>query len=505
MLREILIGVDLGTSSIKVVAFDRAGRALASAARPCALSQPRPNWSEQDPSAWWRAATQAMKAVSRRIDPRRVAGISFSGQMHGSVFLDARGEVIRPCLLWNDGRTAPQCEEIIRTVGREPLLRVLRNLPLTSFTLPKLLWLKQNEKANYRRLRTLLLPKDYLRYRLTGRAAMDESDAAGTVMKVIGERRWAGEILAQLGLNAAVLPPLIGSAEIAGELTPAAARATGLVAGTPVIAGGGDQPVGAVGVGVFVEGQAMVSLGTSGVVLAPTRAVHLGGEHGLASFDHAVAGSRYLMGCVISAAGSLQWFGDALCQAEAAEAKKARRNLFDLLLERAAQTPAGAEDLWFLPYLMGERTPHPDPNARGVFFGLSTRHQKAHLTRALIEGVNFALRDSLELMRARGLAINDIRVTGGGARNPFWLQNLADILGQPVRPVENPEGGAMGAALLAGVGAGLYKDFNEAARRAIRVGDRVRPRRRDVRDYEQRYQRYRRLYPALKDLFVQYS
>jgi xylulokinase len=462
---------------------------------------PKPGWSEQNPEEWWNAAAGCLRAICKKIDPARVAGVSFSGQMHGSVFLDSRNRVIRPCLLWNDARTASQCERIVQTLGRETLLKIIKNLPLTSFTLPKVLWLREHEKAHFRRLRTVLLPKDYVRFRLTGVKCMDEADGAGTVMMEVGKKRWAVDLLTRLDLDPAMLPPLTHSTDVVGRVTPEAARATGLRAGTLVVAGGGDQPVGATGVGVFEEGQAMVSLGTSGVVFAPTRTAHEAGEGGLASFDHAVPGVSYLMGCVISAGGALQWFRNTLCGQEVAEARRRRVDPYELMLAAAAKTPLGSENLLFLPYLMGERTPYPDPCARGVFFGLSTRHTRAHLTRALLEGVTFALRDCLELIRAKGVVIREIRATGGGARSPFWLQMMADVFDLPVTRIENPEGAASGAALLAGVGTGAYKDFAEAAARAIRTGVTVRPAVARTRAYAAFYERYRALYPAVKDLF----
>ena len=500
--QDILIGVDLGTSATKVVAFDLAGNAVASATREYGVNTPHENWAEQDPEDWWKAAVGALRAITKKVSAGRVAGLSFSGQMHGSVFLDSRDRVIRPCLLWCDGRTGAECEEIIETVGKKAFLGATRNLPLTGFTLPKVMWLKNHEPENFEKLRTVLLPKDYLRFRLTGVKCMDEADGAGTVMMEVGRRRWAVGVLEKLGLDAAVLPPLTHSPDVVGRITAEAARATGLREGTLVVAGGGDQPVGAVGVGVFEEGQMMVSLGTSGVVFAPTAKAHTAGAGGMASFDHAVPGVSYLMGCINSAGGSLQWYRNTLGGEEVAQARREKRDAYDILMEGAAKAPVGAEGLLFLPYLMGERTPHNDPNARGVFFGLSPRHTKGHLTRAVIEGVTFALRDGLELVREKGVDVKEVRATGGGARSALWLKIMANVFGMPVRPVENPEGAAMGAALLAGVGTGAYKSFQEASKKAIRAGRPVKPTVGDVKKYEEVYSRYRRLYPALREEFV---
>ena len=500
----LLIGIDVGTSATKVVAFDLSGNALASASREYPLLNPKPNWAEQHPEDWWRATVEALRAISAKIDPARVAGISFSGQMHGSVFLDADDQVIRPAILWCDGRTAAQCEAAIQTVGRANFLKTIKNLPLVSFTLPKVLWLRDNEKANFKKLRAVLLPKNYVAFRMTGTKYMDVADGAGTVMMEVGKKRWAKAILEKLGIDPAILPPLVDSTEVVGGLTAEVAKATGLREGTPVVAGGGDQPVGATGMGVFEEGQVMVSLGTSGVVFAPTSKAHTGGEHGLASFDHAVPGSSYLMGCVIGAGGALQWYRNTLCREEMAEAKKSGRDVYDIMLGAAAETPLGAEGLLFMPYLMGERTPHNDPNARGAFFGLSMRHTKAFMTRAVIEGVSFALRDNLELVRAKGITVKEIRVTGGGARSKFWLQTLADIFGVPVRPIDNPEGAALGAAILAGVGTGAYKSFAEASKLAIRAQAPVKPIAKNVKVYESVYERFRGLYPATKHLLIKH-
>jgi xylulokinase len=501
---KVLIGVDLGTSAVKVVAFDVAGKALASASAAYPLLTPKPNWSEQHPEDWWQGTASALKKISKQIAPESVAGISFSGQMHGSVFLDRQNRVIRPALLWNDGRTAAECAQIVERVGEKEFLRVIKNLPLTSFTLPKLLWLKQHEAANFKRLDCVLLPKDYVRLRMTGRRALDAADGAGTVMMEVGKQRWATGILEMLGLDAAVLPELVDSSAVVGELTAEAARETGLRAGTPVAAGGGDQPVGAIGTGVVAEGQVMISLGTSGVVFAPTRQAHVAGAYGLASFDHAVPGVSYLMGCVMSAGGALQWYRNTLCAAEAARAKREKRDVYELLLSEAAQTPLGAEELLFMPYLMGERTPHANPDARGAFFGLSQRHTLPHFSRAVVEGVTFGLRDCLELVKAKGIRPREVRATGGGARGPFWRQVLADVFGLPVTPVESAEGPALGAALIAGVGVGVYRDFAAASRQAVRTGQPVKPIAKNVKAYDVVYARWRKLYPATEGLLIKH-
>ncbi len=498
----ILIGIDVGTSSTRVVAFDTRGRTLAAQTHEYPLLTPKPNWAEQHPDDWWEATKRGLKAVTAKIDPRRVAGVSFSGQMHGSVFLDSNDRVIRPALLWCDGRTAAECSEAMGKIGEKKFLATIKNPALTGFTLPKVLWLKNHELKNFAKLKTILLPKDYVRFKLTGVKAMDVADGAGTAMMEVGKKRWADDVLKKLGISSAFLPPLVESAEVAGAITKQAARETGLLEGTPVIAGAGDQPAGATGVGVIHEGQMMVSLGTSGVIFAPTRKAVLDPTLSLATFDHAVPGVSYLMGCILSAGGALQWHRNQLGREEIAEAKKAKSDPYDLLTQRAAEIHPGAEGLYFLPYLMGERSPHNDPNARGAFIGLSVRHGKPHMTRAVIEGVSFALRDCLEAARKLGIDVSEIRATGGGARSPFWMQILADVLEAKVRCVESAEGPALGAAILAGVGSGVYKDFDTAVEQAIRLGASYKPLPKRQKAYKPIYGKFKTLYPALKKHFA---
>jgi len=497
----ILIGIDVGTTSTRVVAFDLSGRTLAAATHGYAMATPRPDWAEQNPEDWWEATRQGLRDVAAAIDPARVAGLSFSGQMHGSVFLDREDRVIRPALLWCDGRTAAEGAEALRIVGRRRFLSTIKNPPLPSFTLPKLLWLRRHEPRHWRRLACVLLPKDYVRFRLTGRKAMDVADAAGTAMMEVGAARWAEPLLKRLAIDPALLPPLLPSTAQAGRLTAEAARATGLREGTPVVAGAGDQPAGAVGVGVFRQGQCMISLGTSGVIFAPTRRAVADPTLALATFDHAVPRVSYLMGCMLSAGGALQWHRNVSCGDEMAAARQGGFEAYDLMLVRASRVEPGAEGLFFLPYLMGERSPHNDPKARGAFVGLSIRHERPHLTRAVIEGVSFGLRDCLEAVRARGVGVTEVRATGGGARNPFWMQTLADVLGVRVRCVESPEGSALGAALMAGVGVGVYNSFNAAAEAAVRLGPMFRPSAGARRTYEALYAGFRALYPALRPHF----
>lgn len=498
---DILVGIDLGTSSTRVVAFDLDGRALASSVHEYPLLTPKPGWAEQNPADWWDATRKGLRAVTRAVDASRIRAVSFSGQMHGSVLLDAADEVIRPALLWCDGRTAAQCASAMETVGRERFLATIKNPALASFTLPKVLWMRDAEPRAFKRLRSVLLPKDYVRFLLTGEKLMDVADGAGTAMMEVGRRRWAEEILRDLGIDPAILPPIVESCGAAGRVTMDAARATGLPAGTLVVAGAGDQPAGAVGVGAIAEGQAMVSLGTSGVIFAPTREAVIDPTMALATFDHAVPGVSYLMGCILSAGGALQWYRNVLGTSEVAAARRAKADPYDLLLGPAAEVEAGCEGLTFLPYLMGERSPHNDPTARGAFVGLSIRHTKAHMTRAVVEGVNFALRDCLDAIRALGVPVKEIRATGGGARSGFWMQTLADTLDARVQCVASTEGPALGAAILAGVGAGLYKDFATATKLAVREGASFKPNAKRVQRYSELHGRFKELYPALRGKF----
>jgi xylulokinase len=499
--RNVLIGIDLGTHSVKVVAFRVDGTILASSSRSYPTSMPHRDWSEQKPEDWWKATTAALRSLCKKFDHARILALSLAGQMHGSVFLDRNDQVIRPSIVWNDNRTAEECRDIIQVVGRKTFLSKTRNLPLTSFTLPRLIWLKKNEKGNYRKLRSLLLPKDYIRFRLTGVKSMDVSDASGTVMMRVGSKRWATRILDKLNLDPGILPVLTQTTDVVGHITQAAHRSTGIPAGTLVVAGAGRQPAAAVASGVFNEGQVMVSLGTSGVLLAPTREVRTAESGGLASFDHAVPGSTCLVGCVLNAGGALRWFRDTLCMEETAEAQRKEIDVYDILMMNASSAPAGSENLFFMPYLTGERTPHNNPYARGVWFGLTPRHTRDHMIRSIVEGITYGLRDCLELVRSNEIKVDEIRVTGGGARSRFWLQMIADVFGLPVRPVPGLNGGAIGAAILAGIGTGIYEDFEDAADRVIRTGRVLKPALKRTEHYQANYERFRELYQGMSGLF----
>ena len=498
-----LLGIDLGTTGVKSLLLDADGVVAGSTTVPLSLSIPRPGWSEQDPAEWWTATGASVRNVIARtgIRPETIAGVGISGQMHGAVLLDATGEVVRPCILWNDQRSAPQCDEITRRAGgRERLLELVANPALAGFTAPKLLWVRENEPEVWERVATVLLPKDYLVYRLTGELGTEVSDAAGTLLLDVRRRVWSEEMLALLDLPRSLVPVCRESSDVAGHVTAEAAATCGLAAGTAVVAGGADNACAAVGTGVIAPGRLMGSIGTSGTMVAPTASPEVDPGGRAHTFCHAVPDTWYVMGVMLSAGGALRWFRDVWCQAEAEQAAREGRDAYDVLMELAAAAPAGAEGLLFLPYLSGERTPHGDPHARGVFCGLTLHHGKGHLIRAVVEGVTFGLRDSLEIIRTLGLPAGEVYATGGGARSPLWRQILADVFGVPVVAELAAEGPALGAALLAGAGTDVFS-LQDGAARAVRTGAVVRPQLDRTEVYERAYAAYTRLYPALSDLF----
>jgi len=491
---SLLLGLDVGTSGAKAVLVAEDGRVVASAAEEYPLSTPRPLWSEQDPADWWRGSRTALRRVVEHAgSASAIAGLGLTGQMHGAVFLDDADTVIRPAILWNDGRTGPQCDEIERRVGAERLIRIAGNPALAGFQAPKVLWLRQHEPANYARLRRLLLPKDYIRLLLTGQAASDASDAAGTLLLDLARRDWSDELLTALQIRRAWLPQVYEGPEITGRLRQPVADELGLPAGLPVIAGGGDNAAAAVGTGVVREGVISSSIGTSGVLFAHSDAIRLDPQGRLHSFCHAVPGAYHLMAVTLSAGGAYQWLRNTLRDLD-------RTLDYTRLSELAAATPAGAEGLVFAPYLSGERTPHRDPLARGAFVGLTLRHGLGHLARAVMEGVVFSLRDGLEIMRELGLDIGEVRAIGGGARSRLWRQMQADIFGVPITTMRVEEGPAFGAALLAGVGAGVYGDIDQAVG-VVATGETITPRPEAAARYDALYQVYRGLYGSLRPAF----
>ena len=492
MADGLFLGLDVGTSGVKAVLVDRSGDVVASATTSLTLQTPKPGWAEQDPDAWWSATVATVREVRAKAAHVKIASIGISGQMHSSVFLDRDGAVIRPALLWCDGRTTAECREIEQRVGGEDRLRDLTSNPaLEGFTLPKVLWLRNNEPAAFERLATVLLAKDYIRYRLTGVLATEPSDASATLMYDTAKLRWSDEILSALELDASILPRVGGSSEILGQVHPDAARLTGLTIGTPVVGGGADNACGAAGVGVVAPGEAVASWGTSGTLLAPLAEPRVDPALRAHTFCHVIPGVWYLMGVVLSAGGAFAWYRDQLAKDIAGTP-----NANTTLDEEAAAIPRGAEGVTFLPYLQGERTPHRNANARGAFLGLSLAHTRAHLSRAVVEGICFALRDSLSILQSLGLSLNELLLTGGGAKSPFLRQLQAEVYGVPVTTVNREEGPAYGAALLAAVGAGAFADVSAAVRATLERQPRWSPSASAHREYDAPYARFRAGYRA---------
>lgn len=500
---SFLLGIDVGTSGSKTVLIGADGVVKATVTHEYPLSHPKPLWAEQDPEQWWEATIKSIRDVMTKasIGPDEIAGLGLTGQMHGLVMLDREGKVLRPAILWNDQRTGPQCAAITEKVGAGEILKLTGNPVLPGFTAPKILWVKENEPDVFRSTAKILLPKDYIRYRLTGEFFSDVSDSSGTALFDVGRRKWSEVMIDAFGVPGSWLPDVTESPVASTKISEEAAKLTGLRAGMPVIAGGGDQAAGAVGTGIVEEGIVSTTLGTSGVVFAASDRYRVEPEGKLHAFCHAVPGQWHLMGVMLSAAGSFRWYRDTLGQAEIKAAAEKGADPYDLLTEAAARISPGCEGLLFLPYLTGERTPHPDPHARGSFFGLTLRHGRDHLTRAVLEGVTYGLRDSLELMRDLGIDVSQMRASGGGARSPFWRQMLADVFQTEIVTVNSEQGAAYGAALLAGVGAGVFEDVPAACRTSIKVTGKAEPSSENRDVYNDYYKRYRALYPALKNEF----
>ncbi len=501
MLRYV-IGVDVGTTGAKTLLVDERGRVAAGAFDEYPLLVPRPGWAEQEPDAWYEATIHGIRKVVAQagIRPDQVAALSLSGQMHGSVFVDRSGQVIRRPLLWCDVRTAEEVRAINEAVGRQRMVAIAGSPAMEGFTAPKVLWLRRHEPAHFDRIASVLLPKDYVRFRLTGELATEVSDAAGSAMFDVERGVWAPEVLEVVGLRPDQLPRVLRSVDVAGGLTRAAAEASGLPPGTPVVAGGADNACGAVGAGVVRPGRAHVSIGSSGVIVSFAAAPSRDGGGRVHTFNHAVPGAWYVMGVMLAAGLSLRWVRDHLGQAERAVAELTGMDAYDLLTREAATSPPGARGLWFLPYLNGERTPHADPYARGVWFGLSSAHGRADLIRSVLEGVAFGLRDSLEVFREMGIGVSELRAIGGGGKSPLWRRILADVLGVPIARLNVDEGPAYGAALLAGAGVGIWPNVAEASDAVVTPVETVEPG--EASDgYQARYRIFRSLYAALRDSF----
>jgi xylulokinase len=490
---SLVLGIDSSTTATKAILMGTGGEVVGVASASYGYETPRPLWSEQDPGLWWEGAIDAIGQVTAEtgISASEIEAVGLTGQMHGSVLLDDDCAVVRPAILWNDQRTEAECQEIRRRLGPEHLVEITGNDALTGFTAPKLLWVQRNEPENWARVRHVLLPKDYVRFRLTDDFAVDVADGSGTILFDLAARTWSAEVLEALDIPPAWLPPTFEGPEVTGEVSAGGAEATGLREGTPVVAGGGDQSANAVGVGAVSPGKVALSLGTSGVVFATTDGPAIEPRGRVHAFCHAVPGKWHMMGVMLSAAGSLRWLRDAL----------APDTSFDDLVEGAAEVPAGSDGLIFLPYLTGERTPHPDPLARAAFVGLTVRHDLRHMTRAVLEGVAFGLKDGLDLMVSAGLSTpGQIRASGGGIRSRLWRQILADVLDAEIATVATEEGAAYGAALLAGVGAGWFETVEEACAATVDVTPTANPSGQGT-VYRESHSRFRDLYPALSPTF----
>jgi len=499
------LGIDVGTTGCKVVLINESGRVVSKDVIEYPLYTPKPGWSEQDPRDWWRACTKAVKnTVSKaRVSKDDIEGIGLTGQMHGLVVIDREGQVIRPAILWNDQRTAKEALLINKRVGIEELIKLTGNIVHTGFTAPKILWLRSHEPENYKRASKLMLPKDYVGFMMTGDVVTDVNDASGTSLFNVRRRAWCQEILDVLDIPYEILPEVKESPEVRGELRSGVAEELGLKAHIPVVAGAGDQGAAGVGAGIVEEGIISVNIGTSGVVFTNSDEFRYDPEGRLHAFCHAVPGKWHLMGVMLSAGGSLKWFRDNLGHLEKVTADLVGTDPYDLLIKEAEKVPPGSEGLIFLPYLAGERTPYADPYARGVFFGLSLKHSKGHLIRAILEGVAFGLRDSFELMKDLGITAEQVRILGGGSRSRVWRQIVADVFGTEVVTMVVDEGSSYGAAILAAVGAGGFKKVEDAVSTAVRVNEeeKIAPNKNNHYIYNKYYEIYRNIYLRLKNEF----
>ena len=501
------LGLDIGTSGTKALLVDEMGRKIASATHEYELLTPRPLWAEQNPADWWTACVAATREVLRNanVTGDDIAGIGLSGQMHGAVFLDANGDVLRPAILWCDQRTQAECDWITAEVGRDNLAKLIANPVLTGFTAPKIVWLRNHEPDTYARVEKVLLPKDYVRYRLTGTFATEVSDASGTALFDVAGRTWSDAMLSATGIPGAWMADCAESVEITSRVSADAAREMGLRAGTPVAGGGGDQAAGAVGSGIVEPGIVSSTVGTSGVVFAYADTPAADPLLRLHTFCHAVPGAWHVMGVVLSAGGSLRWLRDTLFQPEGVVGRTTKVDPYDLMAQGAMTVPAGSEGLIFLPYLTGERTPYPDANARGTFFGLTLRHTRAHFARAVLEGVAYALNDTFQIFDSLGVPVREVRASGGGAKSPEWRQIHADVTGHAHVTLAVDEGPALGACILAMVGTGAYASVADACRAVVQTVDTCPPNANAHTEYQKFYPIYRALYPALKEQFAAVS
>lgn len=484
----LYIGVDLGTSAVKLLLMDENGKIENVVSREYPLFFPHPGWSEQNPSDWWAETVEGIKELTADCDRSRVAGISFGGQMHGLVVLDAQDEVIRPAILWNDGRTAEETDYLNEVVGKEKLSACTANIAFAGFTAPKILWMKKNEPGNFAKIAKIMLPKDYLAYMLSGVHCTDYSDASGMLLLDVKNRCWSKEMMEICGVTEAQLPKLFESYETVGTLKPELAAELGLDAGVKIIAGAGDNAAAAVGTGTVGEGRCNISLGTSGTIFISSRSFGVDEHNALHSFDHA-DGGYHLMGCMLSAASCNKWWMDEILRTK------------EYAKEQEDITKLGENQVFYLPYLMGERSPHNDPKARALFMGMSMDTTREEMTQAVLEGVAFGLRDSLEVARKLGISIERTKICGGGAKSPLWRRIIANVMNLQVDIIESEEGPGYGGAILAAVGCGAFASVEEAAQKLVKVVDTVEPEPELVAKYEERYEQFRRIYPTVKNLF----
>jgi xylulokinase len=498
-----LLGIDVGTTGTRSVIIRPDGQVIGTAtANHNPMQMPKPGWAEQDPENWWQATIESICGAlgEAHLTGDAIAAAGLSGQMHGVVLLDRSNAPLHPALIWCDQRSQRQCDEITSRVGKQKLIEMASNPALTCFSAPKILWIRENKPQVYEKAAHFLLPKDFVRLRLTGEFATDVSDASGTLLFDVTKRRWSSELVSILGIDQALLPRAYEAPEITGRISSETASLTGLKAGTPVVAGGGDQACGAVGTGVVSSGLASATIGSSGVIFAFTDAPKLDPLGRIHTFCHAVPGKWHVMGVTQGAGLSLRWFRDHLCAEETQKARQSKVDVYDLIIKHVEQVPAGSDGLIFLPYLMGERTPHLDPQARGVWFGLTASHTRGHMIRSILEGVAFSLRDSLEIFRELSIPVEQARATGGGSRSSVWRQIQADVYGKELALLQQSEGSAFGAALLAGVGVRTYSSPQEAASVAICISEKIHPDSIRTAQYDRVYRIYRSLYPATREL-----
>jgi len=500
---EYLLGIDVGTTSTRTIIINEDGRLISSSTKEYKMYTPKPGWAEQDPDDWWNAVVYTIKdAVEKsNISPGKISCMGLTGQMHGSVFVDNNGKVIRPAILWCDQRTQKQCDEIYDIFGYKNFIKLSYNKALTGFTAPKILWLKEVEPENYKKVAKILLPKDYIRYKLSGIYATEVSDASGTILMNIATRNWSDEILDGLNIDKGLLPSIHESTHISSKISELASKFTGLTKGLPIAGGGGDQAVGAVGSGIVKEGLISDYIGTSGVVFAHSDKPVFDSLGRLHSFCHAVPGKWHLMGVTLSAAGSLKWYNDNFGPSGKISKTYPDKEEYELLNKQAENIPAGSNGLLFLPYLSGERTPYADPYARGVFFGISYLHGQDHFVRSIMEGVAFSQFDCLSLMKEIGIISSKIVLYGGGAKSKIWRQIISDIFSTKIVTLNIEEGPAYGAALIAGAGCGIYKSVEEACDRVIKEVNKNNPIEENVLKYNELYKIYNSLYKNLKDDF----